>query len=368
MPDIQASFFAVGSPTGGPLVRAALATLVLAALFLTAFWVCCTQPAPAGRPAGGPPINPERLREHVLFLAETCHPRSWCRPQNLDLCAEYIRARFEQTGAPTQDQEFVVGSVTCRNVRVLLGPITNERIVVGAHYDAVSGTPGADDNASGVAGLIELANRLATARGLGCTVELVAYTLEEPPFFRTPNMGSYRHAALLRREGITVRAMLALEMIGYYRTEPRTQRFPFFLLRAFYPHTGNYLVVAGNLSQWRLARKITAHMKGATPLPVFAITAPRFVPGIDLSDHRSYWRHGFPAVMVTDTAFYRNLAYHTPQDTPDRLDYTRMAWAVAAVEQAVLALAGGSGPETKRCRSSGLQQPESTGCLTRETS
>ncbi|MDI6773996.1 MAG: M28 family peptidase [Verrucomicrobiota bacterium] len=299
----------------------------------------CVQPLRAGSASSRRVASPDRLRKHVVTLSETYHPRSWGHTANLDLCADYISRQLEKTGARTEFQDYTAQGVVCRNVRAFFGPATGERVVVGAHYDAVAGSPGADDNASGVAGLIELAGLLAGETNLPRTIELVAYTLEEPPFFRGEEMGSFRHAQLLKREGVKVRAMIALEMIGYYRDEENSQHFPVFLMRPFYPSRGDFLAVVGNLSQSSLTRAVLSGMKGATDLPVYSINAPWFVPGIDLSDHRSYWHHGFDAVMVTDTAFYRNREYHGARDTADRLDYTRMAQAVVAVHQAVLSLA-----------------------------
>jgi Zn-dependent M28 family amino/carboxypeptidase len=241
--------------------------------------------------------------------------------------------------ARVEKQPYAVGSTTVRNVRAFVGPETPERVVIGAHYDAAGPYPGADDNASGVASLLELA-RLLDDGALSTQVELVSYPLEEPPFFGTDRMGSAVHAAALNDEGVDVRAMLALEMIGYFVDAPHSQRFPFFLMRPFYPSTGNFIVVAGSLFQRSIVRTVREAMRAATPLPVESINAPALLPGISLSDHRNYWHAGYDAAMITDTAFYRNPNYHTATDTPDTLDYTRMAQVVDGVRAAVRALAG----------------------------
>ncbi len=170
-------------------------------------------------------------------------------------------------------------------------------------------------------------------------VELVAFTLEEPPYFRTPNMGSSVHAKSLRTQNKRVRAMLCLEMIGYFSDEPNSQHFPAAALSAFYPSTGNYIGVVGRLSDWSLVRHIKATMRNASPLPVYSINAPSFVTGVDFSDHVNYWDAGYSALMITDTAFYRNRHYHTAQDTPEKLDYKRMAMVVEGVYAAVVELA-----------------------------
>jgi hypothetical protein len=186
--------------------------------------------------------------------------------------------------------------------------------------------------------LIELANLLGT-RELPLGVELVAYTLEEPPNFRTSEMGSAVHAAALKRAGLQLRAMFSLEMIGYFSDVKGSQGFPFSPLAFFYPSEGNFIAVVGNTGGGLLVRRVKKAMLGASALPVYSINAPSFIPGIDFSDHLNYWNEGFPAVMITDTAFYRNHAYHTSGDTAERLDYGRMAMVVQGVFGAVLDLA-----------------------------
>ena len=220
----------------------------------------------------------------------------------------------------------------------LFGPDTKERIVDRAHYDTAGAKPGADDNASGVAGLIELAHLLSRA-SLPMRVELVAFPLEEPPFFRTAYMGSAIHAASLKRQGIAVRVMFSLEMIGYFSDAADSQTFPAPALKAFYPSTGNFIAVIGKFDQGLLVRRIKKAMLGASPLPVYSINAPRSIPGIDFSDHLNYWEAGYDAIMITDTAFYRNDNYHTSRDKSDTLDYKRMAMVVQGMYRAVLALA-----------------------------
>jgi Zn-dependent M28 family amino/carboxypeptidase len=234
------------------------------------------------------------------------------------------------------EQAFRANGGTFRNVLAAFGPDTRERIVVGAHYDAAGPYPGADDNASGVAGLIELAHLLGKSP-LPLRIELAAFPLEEPPYFATHQMGSAVHAASLKEQGVPVRAMFCLEMIGYFTDEPGSQRFPTPALKPFYPSAGNFIVIAARPEEGALTRRVKRAMRAAGPLPVYSINAPAAVPGIDFSDHRNYWRAGYPAVMITDTAFYRNPNYHTPRDLPETLDYGRMAGVVRGVHAAVLA-------------------------------
>ena len=197
-------------------------------------------------------------------------------------------------------------------------------------YDPQTHTPGADDNASGVAGLLELARLLAISPP-PVAVELVAYTLEEPPHFRTDAMGSVWHARSLRRSGTKLRVMISLEMIGYFSDEPGSQRYPLPGLDLIYPRRGNFIAIIGRIDDAAMTRRLKAAMLGAADLPVHSMNAFALIPGVDFSDHRSYWAEGYPALMVTDTAFYRNPHYHRGTDTADRLDYVRMTKVVQGV-------------------------------------
>lgn len=281
--------------------------------------------------------DPQKLKKYVKTLSEDLVPRDAAHPQNMNQVADYIHDKLEMYTERVEDQPYPANNITVRNVRAFFGPETAERVVVGAHYDVAGPYPGADDNASGVAGLLELARMLAD-ENLSTQVELVSYPLEEPPYFSTKKMGSYIHAKSLKDEGVKVRAMIALEMIGYFSNEKGSQSYPLFLLQPFYPSVGNYIAVVGKLFQRGLVRKVRKAMKSATPLPVESINAPRLVPGIAFSDHLSYWRNGYPAVMITDTAMYRNPNYHTAFDTSDTLDYERMANVVDGVKEAVVQL------------------------------
>jgi Zn-dependent M28 family amino/carboxypeptidase len=284
-------------------------------------------------------VAPLRLQAHVRMLSETLSPRGHEDTQNLNQVAGYVASALREAGAEVSEQRYRTRYDTeFRNIIGVIGPRTDQVIVVGAHYDAFAGLPGADDNASGVAGLIELAGLLAK-HPPRMRVELVAYSTEEPPYFRTEEMGSDQHAAWLVARGEKVRAMIALEMLGSYSDEPGSQRYPMPILRLLYPGTGNFIAVVGKTGQGALVRTVKRAMRGASDLPVQSINAPRFVPGLDFSDHAPYWDRGMNALMITDTAFYRNPRYHTAQDTWNTLDYARMAKVVQGVFAAVHALA-----------------------------
>src|SRR5215471_18093776 len=216
--------------------RALLFAAMVGACLLAALALVLTQPVWARRSAALklPQVDPERLRKHVSALSETFAPRDYTHVENLDRAADYIEREFREAGAEITEQVFIVDSQRYRNIIARFGPETKERIVVGAHYDVCGPYPGADDNASGIAGLIELAH-LVSKQNLATRVELVAYTLEEPPFFRTEQMGSAVHAASLADAQVKLRAMLCLEMIGYFTDQPGSQQYPLPELKALYP-------------------------------------------------------------------------------------------------------------------------------------
>lgn len=295
------------------------------------------QPVPSAPPA----VDPSRLERHVRKLSVDFYPRSHDRVDNLDAAARYITDEFKAAGAAVTIQEVKVEGESYQNVIARFGPGQGPVLVVGAHYDshadtrkpgdvADTHTPGADDNASGVVGLIELAHLLGR-HPQARPIELVAYTLEEPPHFRTEHMGSAWHANSLRAAGREVRLMLSLEMIGYFNDAPGSQRYPISAMSYLYPDRGNFIALVGKLDNFAATRRAKAFMAGASDLPVYSLNGPVLVQGIDYSDHRNYWRAGFPALMVTDTAFQRNAHYHRAGDTADTLDYVRSAKVVRSI-------------------------------------
>ena len=274
-------------------------------------------------------VDPAALKAHVETLSQRFVPRNDAHPEILRRAAEYIAEQFRSAGAKVSDQEFKVNGDSYKNVIAEFGPEGADVIVVGAHYDTAGDQPGADDNASGVAGLIEL-GRLLVKVPMRSKVILAAYALEEPPYFRSEQMGSAVHAKSLRARGVSVKLMISLEMIGYFSDEPNSQGFPMPLLRLFYPSRGNFILVVDRVFSTR-ARELKRAMSATSDLPVYSINAPAIIPGVDFSDHLSFWDQGYPAVMVTDTSFYRNVAYHSRHDTANRLDYAKMAEVVRGV-------------------------------------
>jgi Zn-dependent M28 family amino/carboxypeptidase len=310
---------------------------VLAAL--AAAWFVVTQPGVMPGVTHPPEVDAERLKAHVRHLSVDLHPRAAGPSGRLDAVADYVAAELRASGAEVRVQAFSVGPARHRNLVARFGPADGAPLVIGAHYDSHDGshddsegdaTPGADDNASGVAGLLELA-RLLARDPPPRPVELVAYTLEEPPYFRSADMGSAVHAQSLRAAGREPRLMLALEMIGTFSDEPGSQRYPVAGMPLVYGDRGDFIAVVGRLERFGMAREVKAAVAGASALRVQSINAPTALQGIDFSDHLSYWALGMPALMVTDTAFLRNRHYHEAGDSWEKLDYRRMAQVVQGV-------------------------------------
>lgn len=320
----------------------------LICLSLAALWIMLAQPTLRSSPPSDIQVSAENLEKHVRMLSEQFVPRNAAAIANMNRTADYIKAEFEKAGKGTvSEQWYQVGSYRYRNVSLIMGDPTAPRVVIGAHYDGYGPHPGADDNASGVAGLIELAKLIAD-HPPKTAIEFVGYPLEEPPYFATSKMGSSKHVGHLRKNGIKCKYMISLEMIGYFTDERGTQHYPIKFLHLFYPEKGNFITVVGNNQNRSLTKNFKIAMKGATELPVVSICGPAAIPGIDFSDHRNYWHAGIPALMITDTAFYRNTAYHTPRDTADRLNYTKMAMVVTGVYEGIQKLDLRSGGQTQK--------------------
>lgn len=285
-------------------------------------------------------VDADRLRAHVVRLTGTKRPRHADNLEDLDEAAHFIADEWKAMGLEVTWQSYLAPSgKTYHNLSVTIpGADPSARVVVGAHYDVCGEQPGADDNASGVAGILELTRALVTNKPtLPYPVDIVAFTLEEPNYYDTEWMGSYVYARALHEKGTRVKLMLSIEMIGYFTDAPGSQNFPIPLLGAL-PSVGNFITIVGKEDAWPLNRELKRAFRRASDLPVEAMTAPGFIEGIDYSDHRSFWAFGFPAVMITDTSFFRNHNYHKRTDTPDTLDYARMADVVRGIYQAVVSL------------------------------
>lgn len=275
----------------------------------------------------------------VRFISEEVGPRSYQDLEKLNKTADYIEEKLHSYGCDVKRQSFKYMGNTYYNIIGEIHPvrnnISNEVLIIGAHYDTVPYTPGADDNASGVAGMLELA-RLSMVRPPSKTVRFVAFTLEEPPLFRTRHMGSYVYARSLKKERVKIEGMISLEMIGYFCDRKGCQYYPFPFFRWFYPEEGNFIAFVGNISSKAFTKKAKDAFKKASSLPVESLNTVSLVPGVDFSDHSSFWDFGYPAFMITDTAFYRNPNYHSQGDTADTLDYKRMALLIYGLKSSLI--------------------------------
>ena len=288
---------------------------------------------------GTPGMKPDienNLKKTVKVLAREIGSRGHLQTDALNKTIEYISSELRSYGYAVLDQPYDYRGTTYRNIFAeKKGSTEPEKIlIVGAHYDTVTGTPGADDNASAVAGLLELA-RLLAGKPLNRTVQFVAFTLEEPPLFRSRFMGSYVYAGSLRDAGRDVEGMICLEMIGYFTDEPGSQFFPLPFMRWLYPDKGNFIMFVSNIKSRGFLYRVKGGFKKGTDLPVESLSTLSIVPGVDFSDHRSFWKFGYNALMVTDTAFYRNPQYHGAGDVPEILDYKRMADVVLGLKSAI---------------------------------
>ncbi len=277
------------------------------------------------------------LRRHVAAIASREH--NVLKPEELEASARYIERAFAGLGYAVALQRFQSGPGEVRNIEVEVagGARAGEIVLIGAHYDSVAGAVGANDNGSGVAAMIELARLFRHARP-GRTLRFVAFANEEPPFFQTDAMGSRHYARRSKSRGENIVAMFSLETIGWYAEQPGSQRYPF-PLSFFYPSTGNFIAFVSNLASRPLLHEVIASFRRHAAFPSEGVAAPAFIPGVDWSDHWAFWKEGYPALMVTDTAPYRYPHYHTMQDTPDKVDYERLARVVTGLQGVLRELA-----------------------------
>lgn len=271
------------------------------------------------------------LKKHVYMLAEKIGERNIRHYNELNASADYIETTLAGLGYNVSKQEYKIENKTLKNIEAeLIGTSKpGEIIIVGAHYDSVTGSPGANDNASGVAAVLEIA-RLLSKEKFPRTLRMVAFVNEEPPFFQTKEMGSRVYASRSYKRKEQIVAMFSLETIGYYSDEPGSQHYPF-PFGSFYPDTGNFIGFVGNISSRKLVHNSLASFRRHTPFPSEGLAAPGWFIGIGWSDHWSFWKEGYPAVMITDTALFRYKQYHTINDTPDKIEYKKMARVVSGI-------------------------------------
>jgi Zn-dependent M28 family amino/carboxypeptidase len=281
-----------------------------------------------------PSARADRLRRHVVTLATEIGERNVIRPEALSAAADYIRAEWTAMGYRVTSQSYRTHGVLSENLEVCIPGTSrpDQILLIGAHYDSVQGSPGANDNASGIAALLEL-GRAYVGRGFGRSLRLVAFVNEEPPFFYWGEMGSMVYAKAARARRDDIRLMVSLEMLGCYSDARGSQSYPP-LLRFFYPESGNFIAFVSNLRSREPLRELVSAFRAHSDFPAESLATFEFVPGVAWSDQLSFWREGYRALMVTDTAFYRYPYYHTPLDTPEKLNYPAMARVVDGLQQA----------------------------------
>ncbi len=278
------------------------------------------------------------LKKYVSELTNTPTFRNIYHLQQLNAAADYLYKNFNQFSDSVRFQDYTIEGVKYRNIICSFGTENKERIIIGAHYDVCGEQAGADDNASGVAGILELA-RMLNGQKLNKRIDVVAYTLEEPPHFRKKSMGSYIHANYLKQNNIPVFGMVSVEMIGYFSDKKHSQHYPLPILSWVYGNKGNFITLVKKFGSGKFERSFIHHFVHSDKVKTKKFAGPKLLPGIDFSDHLNYWHFGFDALMITDTAFYRNKNYHKPTDTMEKLDFSRMAQVVDALYVSCLKLA-----------------------------
>jgi hypothetical protein len=322
-------------------------TIVVVAVLVLLWWFGMRMPGKNVSKAG--PLSPdevalrEELRASVQKLAGEIGERNMWHYAQLNAAADFIEDSFSRAGLRTRRDSYDMGGQPCHNIESEIPGNRPEIIVIGAHYDSVFGSPGANDNGSGVAALLALAQRFAAReterrpprRTLDKTLRFVAFVNEEPPYFLSGEMGSLVYARRCRERGDKISAMISLETIGYFSDAAHSQTYPSPGLGVFYPKVGNFIGFVSNVQSRALLRRVVGLFRKHAKIPCEGASLPAFVPGVSWSDQWSFWQHGYPAIMVTDTAPFRYPYYHSSNDTPDKLDYDRFTLVVSGMEKVI---------------------------------
>jgi hypothetical protein len=284
----------------------------------------------------------DELRSDVQILAGQIGERNMHRYPQLLAAANFIEQSFSAAGLHPRRDSYQLGGRDCYNVEAEITGSSSQIVLIGAHYDSVFGCPGANDNGSGVAALLALARRLAkstSTRLLSSTLRFVAFVNEEPPYFQTSQMGSFVYASRCKVRGDQIVAMISLETIAYFSDARGSQTYPVAALGAFYPKVGNFIGIVGNVGSRGLVRRAITEFRKDVKIPAEGAALRGFITGVSWSDQWSFWQHGYPGIMITDTAPFRYPHYHEATDTPDKLDYDRFALVVSSSEKLILLLA-----------------------------
>ena len=330
-------------------------TAVVVAVFGLLWWFGVRMPGKNVKTAAALSRDETFLQEQLLAdvntLAGKLGERNLAHYELLEESANFIEQSFVDTGLRPRRDTYEVNGRACHNIEAEISGATPRIVLIGAHYDSILGGPGANDNASGVAALLALARHFAgvplSAGHIGeppparpvSTLRFVAFVNEEPPYFQTSRMGSFVYASRCKARHDQIAAMISLETIGYFSDAPNSQSYPAPGLGIFYPTTGNFIGFVGNLRSRSLLRRALSTFRAQEKIPSEGAALPGFIPGVSWSDQWSFWKHGYPAIMVTDTALFRYPHYHLSTDTSDKLDYQRFALVVSGMEKVIIDLA-----------------------------
>jgi hypothetical protein len=276
----------------------------------------------------------EELRTNVQKLAGEIGERNMRHYTQLNVAADFIEDSFSRAGLHPRRDSYEMQGKACHNIEAEISGNRPEILVIGAHYDSVFGSPGANDNGTGVAATLALATRFAGAQPKH-TLRFVAFVNEEPPYFLSGEMGSLVYAGRCKARGDRISAMISLETIGYFSDAQNSQTYPSRGLGIFYPKVGNFIGFVSNVHSRALLRRVIALFRKHGKIPSEGASLPAFIPGVSWSDQWSFWQHGYPAIMVTDTAPFRYPHYHSSNDTPDKLDYDRFTLVVSGMKKVI---------------------------------
>jgi hypothetical protein len=276
----------------------------------------------------------EELRASVQKLAGEIGERNMWHYSQLNAAVDFIENAFSRAGLRTRRDTYEMQRQACHNIEAEIAGARPEILLIGAHYDSVFGSPGANDNGTGVAATLALAQRFA-GRKPEHTLRFVAFVNEEPPYFLSDEMGSFIYAGRCKARGDKISGMISLETIGYFSDAPHSQTYPSPGLGIFYPKVGNFIGFVSNVQSRALLRRVVALFRKHAKIPSEGAALPAFIPGVSWSDQWSFWRYGYPGIMVTDTAPFRYPHYHSSSDTPDKLDYDRFTLVVSGIEKVI---------------------------------
>jgi Zn-dependent M28 family amino/carboxypeptidase len=274
------------------------------------------------------------LKSDVQTLAGEIGERNMGHYGQLNAAADFIEDSFSRAGLHPRQDSYEVRGQACHNIEAEIPGTRPNVVLIGAHYDSVFGSPGANDNGSGVAALLALARRFA-GKPAQQTLRFVAFVNEEPPYFLTEQMGSFVYAGRSKARGDRISAMISLETIGYFSDAPHSQTYPSPGLGVFYPTVGNFIGFVSNVHSRALLRRSIALFRKHAKIPSEGAALPSFIPGVSWSDQWAFWQHGYPGIMITDTAPFRYPHYHSATDTPDKLDYDRFALVVSGMQKVI---------------------------------